>query len=179
MMGVNETLVKLIFEEPIEDYTILDVGCGSGALTFTLAKRAKRVIGIDISKDAIEEAKKIAGEKGYSNTSFYVMDADRESYKKLGGIDMVVSHLCMSNDIVRNSFNALPMEGVFAFACFHADHLIEGGRRSRFSYTKDEMKKILVDTGFVIEYLEVEKEKIPFKDFIEAEKILGPKRVKK
>jgi SAM-dependent methyltransferase len=172
---VNDTLLRLIFKEPIEHFTVLDVGCGSGALTFAVAKRAKQVFGIDISKEAIEEAERNATD----NTSFFVMDADSSDYTTLGGIDMVVSHLCMSDNIIENGYKALPKKGVFAFACFHREHLIEGGRRSRFSYTKDEMAKVLKETGFVVEYLEVEKRKIPFQSKDEAIEILGEKTVER
>lgn len=173
---VNKTLLKLIFEEPIEDYLVLDVGCGTGALSFQVAKKARKVIGIDISEQAIGEARKRA--EG-SNASFFVMDADSADYTTLGRIDMVVSHLCMSDEIIKNSYNALPSGHPFAFACFHSDHLIEGGRRSRFSYTKDEMAKALEDTGFAVECLEVEKRKIPFHDKKEALKLLGHKTLQR
>ncbi|HDH28580.1 MAG TPA: class I SAM-dependent methyltransferase [Euryarchaeota archaeon] len=172
---VNKTLVKLIFEEPVDDYTILDVGCGAGALSFIVAEKAKSVVGIDISEEAIMSAKKRARE----NTFFYVIDADTADYTALGRIDMVVSHLCMSNRIIENSYYVLPKEGKIAFACFHAKHLIEGGRRSRFSYTRKEMKNVLEKTGFTVEYLEVESEKIPFKNMDEAIAVIGHKKAGK
>ncbi|OQX53418.1 MAG: hypothetical protein B5M53_06965 [Candidatus Cloacimonas sp. 4484_209] len=35
------------------EWTVLDVGCGNGALTYDLAGKAKRVIGIDINSNNI------------------------------------------------------------------------------------------------------------------------------
>ncbi len=172
---VNQTLLELIFREPIEDFVVLDVGCGQGALTFAIAGRAKHVIGIDISGNAIIEARKHAKE----NTTFHVMDADEADYSSLGAVDMVVSHLCMSDEIVENSFKALPPGSVLAFACFHSKHLIEGGRQSRFSYSEEEMSYLLVKTGFTVEYLEVETEKVEFKDRVEAMEILGKRTVER
>ncbi len=37
--------------------TILDIGCGNGALTYDLAKKVKKVIGIDLNKENISMAK--------------------------------------------------------------------------------------------------------------------------
>jgi SAM-dependent methyltransferase len=172
---LNSTLLKLILEEPVENYTLLDVGCGSGALSFRVAKKVKAVVGIDISTDALEEAKGLARE----NTSFFEMDADTGDYSTLGDFDLVVSHLCMSEDIIKNSYHVLPVNGVLTFACFDSRHLIEGGRRSRFSYSKDGMKKILESTGFTIEYLGVETTKLPFQNLDDAIAILGDKTINK
>jgi SAM-dependent methyltransferase len=172
---INETLVKLIFEEPVEDYTVLDVGCGDGALSFIVAEKAGKVIGIDISKEAVAEA----GQRSIGNTSFFVVDANRADYTVLGEFDMIVSHLCMSDRIIENSGRALPVGGVFAFACFHANHLIEGGRRSRFSYTEGEMRQVLEKTGFTVEYLEVESSEAPFRSIDEAVEIIGEKNIRR
>jgi len=37
--------------------TVLDIGCGNGALTYDLGKKAKKVIGIDLNKENIKIAK--------------------------------------------------------------------------------------------------------------------------
>jgi len=37
---------------------VLDIGCGSGELSFDLAKKASKVIGIDLNKQYLEKAKK-------------------------------------------------------------------------------------------------------------------------
>lgn len=42
------------------EWSVLDVGCGNGALTSDLAKHCKRVVGIDISSLNIARAKKAA-----------------------------------------------------------------------------------------------------------------------
>ncbi|GBE56125.1 Mg-protoporphyrin IX methyl transferase [archaeon BMS3Bbin16] len=172
---VNKTLVKLIFEEPVDDYTILDVGCGAGALSFIVAEKAKSVVGIDISEAAIGKAKRQAPE----NTSFKILDAENTDYTVLGKFNMIVSHLCMSNRIIENSYHGLPKKGKFVFACFHTDHLIEGGRRSRFSYSVGEMRCVLEKTGFTVEYLGVESEQIPFKNMDEASAIIGLRTAEK
>jgi 2-polyprenyl-3-methyl-5-hydroxy-6-metoxy-1,4-benzoquinol methylase len=169
--SVNETLIRLIEEEPLEELTVLDVGCGGGALTFIVAQKAKRVVGIDISPQEIEKAKK---EAKSGKVSFLVRDAESIDYAGIGKFDIIVSHLCMSDEIIENSYKALPRNGVFAFACFHSEHLIEGGKRSKFSYTLDEMRNVLVKTGFRIDYLEVEREELRFQSADEALEILGP-----
>jgi ubiquinone/menaquinone biosynthesis C-methylase UbiE len=173
--SINKTLLRLIFEEPLEGSVVLDVGCGTGALSFEVAKSAKKVIGIDISEKAIEKARM----REKSNISFLVMDAENMNFLKLGEIDMVVSHLCMSDKIIENSYRILPWNGAFVFACFHSQHLIEGGRRSRFSYTDDEMEAILSRIGYSVEYLEVETIKQGFSNFDEATSILGAKTVRR
>jgi toxoflavin synthase len=43
---------------PLEQTAVLDLGCGSGFLTLPIAKNAKRVIGLDLSKEQLEKAVK-------------------------------------------------------------------------------------------------------------------------
>lgn len=51
---------------------VLDIGCGNGALTYDLAKKAKKVIGIDLNKKNI----KIAEEKYFApNIKYIIGDA--------------------------------------------------------------------------------------------------------
>jgi len=49
---------KFFVDNISPDDMVLDVGCGNGALTYDLAKKAKKVIGVDINKENIYFAKK-------------------------------------------------------------------------------------------------------------------------
>lgn len=57
--------------------TVIDAYCGTGTISLCLAKKAKRVIGIEIVKSAIEDAKKNAKKNPMENTEFYAADAGK------------------------------------------------------------------------------------------------------
>jgi 23S rRNA (uracil-5-)-methyltransferase rumA len=57
--------------------TVIDAYCGTGTISLCLAKKAKRVIGIEIVKSAIEDAKKNAKMNHMENTEFYAADAGK------------------------------------------------------------------------------------------------------
>jgi len=48
---------KFFVENVSSEDTVLDIGCGNGALTFDVAQKAKKVVGIDLSKKNIQLAK--------------------------------------------------------------------------------------------------------------------------
>ncbi len=162
----------MLIEEKLEDKLVLDVGCGSGRLTFALATYAKKVVGIDISEASIEKAKSIAGEKRTENVEFQVADAEAIEYNEfLGGdIDVVTANLCMSSEIIIKSSKALKKGGPFAFVCFQSDQLKEIGG-SGFSFDEDEMRRLLETSGFIVEHFDVEKWTLdlPEKEIIEKE----------
>ncbi|HKL03925.1 MAG TPA: methyltransferase domain-containing protein, partial [Cryomorphaceae bacterium] len=70
------SLAELIEEViPVSDYrNILDLGCGRGRHSITLAQRGYQVTGIDLSKKAIQKAKRIARQKNLDNVEFFVRD---------------------------------------------------------------------------------------------------------
>lgn len=56
---------------------VLDVGCGAGGLTFIasdLVETAGSVVGVDLNKDALDKAKKLARERNASNIEFVHSD---------------------------------------------------------------------------------------------------------
>ncbi len=55
--------------------TLLDLYCGTGSIGLTMAKNAKRLIGIEIVPDAVECAKLNAKLNGIENAEFYCGDA--------------------------------------------------------------------------------------------------------
>lgn len=62
--------------------SVLDIGCGSGTLSFYLANKDHQVTGIDISEKAIKSCKKTAVNLGIKNANFIVMDFPNEIPKE-------------------------------------------------------------------------------------------------
>lgn len=55
--------------------TVLELYCGAGTITLTLAERAKRVIGAEIVPGAVENARENARRNGVDNAEFFCGDA--------------------------------------------------------------------------------------------------------
>lgn len=55
---------------------VADVGCGTGTLSFELARVAERVIGVDLSRAMISHANRLARERGIANVEFRRGDAE-------------------------------------------------------------------------------------------------------
>src|SRR3990172_13303630 len=117
--GLSATLLRLIREEPLHDSTILDVGCGSGRLTFALAKAGGRIIGIDRSNEAIERARQRAAALRLDHVTFHCLDAEVINYRDLGPISFVVANLCMSDGILRRAAAAPSPGPLLALARLH------------------------------------------------------------
>lgn len=60
--------------DDFEDKTVFDLYCGTGTITQTLAKKAKKVIGIELVKEAVEAAKANAALNGLDNCEFIAGD---------------------------------------------------------------------------------------------------------
>jgi trans-aconitate methyltransferase len=71
----GESLIKLL--DPKENQRILDLGCGSGQLTFKINELANEVIGIDKSAEMITDAK-----SKFPNIEFKVADASNFRFNK-------------------------------------------------------------------------------------------------
>lgn len=85
-------LLYAIFYDPVEkekrelisgfiedNSTVIDIGCGTGALAFQLAKRCKRVIGVELSSKMFRFASKKKEEDNVSNVEFIQADATKLS----------------------------------------------------------------------------------------------------
>jgi len=160
--GLSDTLLRLIREEPLRERTVLDVGCGNGRLTFALAKEAGRIIGIDWSEQVIQQARQRARISGLDHITFVCSDAERIEYRELGPIDLVVAHLCMSNEILERAAAVLAPSRYTTFATLHRDQWKESGRSSRFAYGEEDVEVALTTAGFDPVYLEVEHEVLSF-----------------
>jgi SAM-dependent methyltransferase len=170
--GVSPRFWALLCAERLTDAAVLDVGTGNGRLALALAPGCRSVVGIDRDATAVEEATRRARERRLANVEFLVLDAEapKDYLDVVTGWktpDLIVAHLCMSDRIIENSSRSLEPGQVLAFVAFHADQWRETGRRSRFAYDEDQVRRVLTGCGFVVQHLEVERE-VQHYDSVEA-----------
>lgn len=72
LYGIAAELAALTGNE-----TLLDAYCGTGTVGLILAKSAGRVIGVEINRDSVADAKHNARINGIENARFYAADAGR------------------------------------------------------------------------------------------------------
>lgn len=172
--GVNETFWRLVLEEPLGDATVVDVGTGGGRVALALAPLARRVIGVDRDAGAIQAAREHASLARLANVEFVVADADALSgFRDLApGVraepDGVVAHLFMSDRLVENAGRSLRPGGAFACVGFHVDHWCETGRRSRFAYDEQRVRRLCAESGLRVEHLSIETDVREFRTVEEA-----------
>jgi len=155
--GISPMFLGLLGAEPLSGSTVLDVGTGWGRLALELAPRCRHVVGIDREPSLIEDARRRASAAGITNAEFVVADAESGEYRVFTP-NMIVAHLCMSDAIIERAGRALASGQVFGFVAFEADQWRETGRRSRFAYDEARARAVLDANGFVVEYLEVDRE---------------------
>jgi ubiquinone/menaquinone biosynthesis C-methylase UbiE len=74
----DDRVTSLAIEKLLpRDLTLADIGCGTGSLTFELARFARKVIGVDLSPEMLRRARAIAKERDLANVEFRRGDALR------------------------------------------------------------------------------------------------------
>jgi 23S rRNA (uracil1939-C5)-methyltransferase len=94
---------------------LLDLYCGSGFFTLTLAKRALEALGIERDQFAIRNASAAARLNAVANVKFRRGDAERE-IGKLGGFDLVVAdppRMGLPRTVLQGIIRIKPQELIF------------------------------------------------------------------
>ena len=100
---------------------ILDLGCGTGQVTWRLAKRGYQMTGVDLSDDMLTEAATIAMEK---NLNIQWLQQDITELEGLAGFDLVTSYCDVINYITDQDklasaferiYHSLNQDGFFLF----------------------------------------------------------------
>lgn len=146
--------------------TILDLGCGNGALSKVLYDKGYNVRGIDASKELLDIAK-----KNYSDIDFIEADATNFSLKE--PVDVVFSNAVFhwinreqQQDMLRCVYDALKENGqfVFEFGGYQNNQLIHKALSEIFSEygyiyeipfyfpTISEYATLLENSGFMVRY---------------------------
>jgi len=87
--------VSLVVEyaDPTAEDTVLDLGCGTGAIGLALAEDARRVLGRDISEGMMAEAREKAAARGLDNVSIEAGTFREPNVEE--SVDIVVSNFAM------------------------------------------------------------------------------------
>lgn len=144
---------------------VLDIGCGNGALSFDVAKKAKSVTGVDIEVKNIEKAKKLHSRP---NLTYKVADATKDLGKE--HFDVII----LSNVLEHIEHRIEFMKGIKGLAhtflirvpMFDRDWIPllkkEMGEEWRLDlthyteFTKQTFEKEMKEAGFMIQSLSVQ-----------------------
>ena len=152
--------VPITVEEsrPLQDKSVLDIGCGSGRVCFLLAKEGARVTGIDYARSMIELAKKYQRQlSGVDNIEFLCSDfmSDFTEEKKfdisiaLGVFDYIEDPMPFLSKVKKVTTSKI-------IAYFPAKFAIQSPLRKMwlstrncpvFFYTERKLKNIYTDLG--------------------------------
>ena len=108
----------LTVKAPLEEISrVLDLGCGTGLLTLTLAERVASVTGVDPDPGMLDEAARLASGRGQRNIRWVLSSAERFDDKP-GGYRLVVigsAFQWMDRSVVAaRAHRMLEHEGLFA-----------------------------------------------------------------
>ncbi len=84
---VNRDQAEILYQKAIAcaeltgEETVMDLYCGTGTITLCLAKKAKRVIGVEVIDAAIVDAKENAKRNGIENAEFFCADAGQAALR--------------------------------------------------------------------------------------------------
>ena len=84
---VNPYTTKLLYEKALDlaalsgNESVFDLYCGTGSISLFLAKKAKKVIGIEIVESAVENAKENAKQNNIENAHFFCGAAEEVAPK--------------------------------------------------------------------------------------------------
>lgn len=92
---VNRTMAEKLYSKvaeygEVDGKTVLDLYCGAGTIGLSLAERVKKLVGVEIIPEAIEDAKFNAKINNIENAEFYCSDATEFAENKNIKPDVVI-----------------------------------------------------------------------------------------
>lgn len=142
---VNPEQAETLYEKALEyagltgEETVIDAYCGTGTISLCLAKRAKKVIGIEIVEAAIENAKENARRNGLTHAEFLCGDAGKlmpALYEKGLAPDVIVcdpARAGCSEDTLRAAAGMAPEKIVYV-SCNPATFARDAARLRELGY---------------------------------------------
>lgn len=147
---------------------ILDYGCGTGLVAFSLSNVTNEVVGMDNSAGMVEQFNKKALELNFSNIKAIKHNIENEDLPQnefdLITISMSLHHIKDTNMFIKKAYNALTTNGYLVIndldkedGTFHKKHNNDGV--FHFGFDKNELENMLINNGFkIINYKIVHKD---------------------
>jgi ubiquinone/menaquinone biosynthesis C-methylase UbiE len=145
-----------------DDSKILDYGCGTGLVAFSLSNETNEVIGMDNSSGMVEQFNKKAKELDFSNIKAIQHNIDNEDLTQ-NEFDLIITsmslhHIKNANIFIEKAYKALKNDGFLCIndldkedGTFHKKHNNEGVYH--FGFDKNELENSLKNLGFkIIDY---------------------------
>jgi 2-polyprenyl-3-methyl-5-hydroxy-6-metoxy-1,4-benzoquinol methylase len=128
----------------VKDKVVLDAGCGEGYGTYLLAKSAKKVVGIDYSKEAIIKARR---NYAYPNLEFIRANLNqhffKDTYFDLVCAFQLIEHLPKPKVFLSNILKLLSPEGIFLLSTPNIKASIVKHPYHFREYTSGELERLL------------------------------------
>ena len=142
-----------------KDANILDYGCGTGFISFSLSTETNNITGMDYSMGMINQFNKKANELDYSNIKAIQHNMNEDELPK-NQFDLVISSMTMhhikdTNMFAKKCYDSLKENGIVCIndleeedGTFHLKHKNDGVEH--FGYEKKEVCKLFEKQGFSI-----------------------------
>lgn len=147
----------------LENKQILDYGCGTGLLAFSISDEAKRVTGMDNSAGMVEVFNQKAQDFGFTNIQAVQHNIDNEELPQ-NTFDIIVTsmtlhHILNPNDFFIKCKKALKPNGYLCISdldeedgTFHEKHKNDGVHH--FGFSKAQMAQFYTNNGYTLIYLD-------------------------
>lgn len=150
--------------ESLKNKTVLDFGCGVGTISFYLANKGGKVLGIDISNLGIQAARAGAKKLRLKNNVEFVQKPTKNLRLKRNNFDVVIcseviEHVPDDLNLIREFYKVLKSEGILILSTPSKNApLYQWGLATNFDkkvghlrrYTANELKKMLNLVGFKV-----------------------------
>ncbi len=141
---------------------ILDLGCGNGRDTFFFAENGHNVIGIDLSKVAIDNNIIKSKEINLDNLTKFIVSDFTEDLANYGTVDVIYSRFTMhtitkvdEKAVINNAFKILIKGGFFFIECRTINDPLfnEGKKLSESERYTDHYRRFIDGTKFMYQII--------------------------
>jgi ubiquinone biosynthesis O-methyltransferase len=145
----------------LKNTNVLDIGCGVGSISFYLASKGMKVVGIDVSSQAIDLCRQVKKNIGLNNVTFKRQELDTQPEKNdIVVCSEIIEHIPDDTQFMKLVAKKLKKGGYLFLSTPSKENVFYPlGVFDRFDaevghvrrYTQDSLRKVIEKNGFTIE----------------------------